>query len=281
MKKASDFDSRNKVGVLAYAFAILMVLLAIGPFFYVVLTALKSPEQIYNIDEIFPSYITLHNFYQVLFRSNFVRYFCNSLFITITTMIICMALAVMASYGLTRYHIYGAGKLKLAVLMTRMFPGILLCIPFYIIMRHLNLVDSYLGLIMMYCSFTLPFAVWNTCAFFTQMPWELEEAAFIDGCNRFTAFFRVMIHVAKPGLFVTALFCFMSSWDEYMYSMVFINTTLKKTIQVGMKDFIGEYQIDWGKLMAAVTLSLIPVLAFFAFVQKNLITGLSAGAVKG
>lgn len=266
---------------ISYIFIWIMVFLAVMPFIYVVLTALKSSEQIYDPDQIIPTYITLENFRQVLFQSNFVRYFMNSIFITVVTTAICMVLSVMAAYGLTRYYIIGSEKLKMAVLMTRMFPGILLCIPFYIIMKQILLIDSYVGLIMMYCSFTLPFAIWNTCAFFNTIPWELEEAAMIDGCGRLRSFFAVIVHVAKPGLFVTALFCFMSSWDEYMYASIFINTTLKKTIQVGMQDFVGQYSVDWGLLMSAVVISLIPLLLFFALVQKNLVDGLSSGAVKG
>ena len=214
--------------VIAYVFTIVMVFLAVTPFIYVVLTALKTKEQIYDPSQIIPTHITFDNFRHVLFQSNFVRYFMNSIFITLVTTLICMILSVMAAYGLTRYKIAGAGKIKMAVLMTRMFPGILLCIPYYIIMKQLNLIDSYTGLILMYCSFTLPFAIWNTCAFFISIPWELEEAARIDGCSRLTSFFHVIIHVAKPGLFVTALFCFMTSWDEYMYASIFINTTSKK-----------------------------------------------------
>lgn len=266
---------------ISYIFIWIMVFLAVMPFIYVILTALKSSEQIYDPDQIIPTYITLENFRQVLFQSNFVRYFMNSIFITVVTTAICMILSVMAAYGLTRYYIIGSEKLKMAVLMTRMFPGILLCIPFYIIMKQILLIDSYVGLIMMYCSFTLPFAIWNTCAFFNTIPWELEEAAMIDGCGRLRSFFAVIVHVAKPGLFVTALFCFMSSWDEYMYASIFINTTLKKTIQVGMQDFVGQYSVDWGLLMSAVVISLIPLLLFFALVQKNLVDGLSSGAVKG
>lgn len=266
---------------ISYIFIWIMVFLAVMPFIYVILTALKSSEQIYDPDQIIPTYITLENFRQVLFQSNFVRYFMNSIFITVVTTVICMVLSVMAAYGLTRYYIIGSEKLKMAVLMTRMFPGILLCIPFYIIMKQIQLIDSYVGLIMMYCSFTLPFAIWNTCAFFNTIPWELEEAAMIDGCGRLRSFFAVIVHVAKPGLFVTALFCFMSSWDEYMYASIFINTTLKKTIQVGMQDFVGQYSVDWGLLMSAVVISLIPLLLFFALVQKNLVDGLSSGAVKG
>lgn len=267
--------------VLVYLFLIVTVLVSIGPFLYVFLTTLKQPDQVYDPKEIIPTRITLENYYGVLFRSRFVRYFSNSVFVTVTTMAICMILSTMAAYGFSRYRILGANPLKMTILMTRMFPGILLCLPFYIIMKKLGLIDSYVGLIMMYCSFTLPFAIWNTCAFFSQLPWELEEAAFIDGCSRLSAFFRVMIHVAKPGLFVTALFSFMTNWDEYMYAMTFISTPEKKTIQVGMKDFVGEYGTEWGMMMTAVTLSLIPVFIFFAIVQKHLVTGLSSGAVKG
>lgn len=193
--------------VVAYIFTIVMVFLAVTPFIYVVLTALKTKEQIYDLSQIIPTHITFDNFRQVLFQSNFVRYFMNSIFITLVTTLICMILSVMAAYGLTRYRIVGAGKIKMAVLMTRMFPGILLCIPYYIIMKQLNLIDSYIGLILMYCSFTLPFAIWNTCAFFISIPWELEEAARIDGCSRLKSFFHVIIHVAKPGLFVVLPLC--------------------------------------------------------------------------
>jgi ABC-type glycerol-3-phosphate transport system permease component len=267
--------------LIVYVFLITMVFSAVAPFAYVVLTALKSSEQVYNRDQILPTYITFNNFYQVFFNSRFIRYFLNSVLIAVATTCICLVLSIMAAYGFTRYHILGNLKLKLSILFTRMFPGILLCIPYYIIMQKLRLIDSHAGLILLYCSFTLPFAIWNICAFFEQVPWDLEEAAFIDGCNRVSAFFSVIIHVVKPGIFVTALFTFLSSWDEFMYSMIFISTPHKKTIQVGMKDFIGQYSVDWGRLMAAVTLSLIPVIIFFALVQKRLVTGLSAGAVKG
>ena len=157
--------------------------------------------------------------------------------------------------------------------MTRMFPGILLCIPYYIIMKQLNLIDSYIGLILMYCSFTLPFAIWNTCAFFISIPWELEEAARIDGCSRLKSFFPCDYSLWLSRDFVTALFCFMTSWDEYMYASIFINTTLKKTIQVGMQDFVGQYSVDWGLLMSAVVISLIPILIFLCIGAEESGTG--------
>ena len=152
--------------LVAYVFTIAMVFLAVIPFIYVVLTALKTKEQIYDPSQIIPTHITFDNFRQVLFQSNFVRYFMNSIFITLVTTLICMILSVMAAYGLTRYRIVGAGKIKMAVLMTRMFPGILLCIPYYIIMKQLNLIDSYVGLILMYCSLPCLLPYGNLCIFY-------------------------------------------------------------------------------------------------------------------
>ncbi len=267
--------------LIIYIFLILMVLISVGPFVYVVLTAFKTQEQIYDPSQIIPTYVSFDNFVKVLFHSNFIRYFINSFFVSAVTTGICVVLSVMASYALSRYEIIGADKIKMSILMTRMFPGVLLCIPFYIIMKQLNLIDTHSGLILLYCSFTLPFAIWRTNALFSGIPWELEESARIDGCSRLGAFFHVIIPVARPGLFVNMLFCFMSAWEEYMYASIFINTPLKKTIQVGMKDFVGQYTIEWGLLMTAVTLSLIPVILFFAMVQNNLVGGLAEGSVKG
>ena len=197
----------------AYGFIALVLLVSLGPFLYVILTALKTADQIYDVSELFPSHITFDNFYNVIFKSRFIRYFFNSIFVASVTTILCMVLSLMAAYGLTRYEILGARKIKMGILMTRMFPSILLCIPFYTIMRQLRLIDSYFGLIAMYCSFVLPFAIWNTCAFYMSIPWDLEEAARIDGCSRFYAYRKIIFPLLKPGMFVTALFCFMSIWD--------------------------------------------------------------------
>ena len=192
-----------------------------------------------------------------------------------------MLLSIAAAYGFCRYKIFGSIQMKLGILFTKMFPGVLLSIPYYVIMKNMGLIDSHLGLIIINCSFALPFAVWNMCTFFTQIPWEIEESALIDGCNRFSSFTKVIFPIAKPGISATSLYCFLLSWDEFMYANTFINSTLKKTIQVGIRDYVGEYSTEWGPLMASVVLSLIPVLIFFVMVQDNLVGGLSAGAVKG
>ena len=265
----------------AYIVAAGTAFIGIIPFLWVLLSSVKTNSQIRDVHELLPKSITLENFSSVLFKSHFPVYFLNSAWVALVTTFVCLVFAVLAAYGLTRYKIFGAFHIKISVLFTRMFPGVLLSVPYYIIMQRLRLINTHTGLIVIYCSFTLPFAMWNIAAFFHQIPWDLEEAAFIDGCNRFTAFVRIILPVARPGIFATGLYCFLAAWDEYMYAGIFINSTAKKTLQVGIRDFIGEYATDWGSLMAAVVIGLVPVLVFFGLVQKNLVGGLSAGAVKG
>lgn len=264
-----------------YLFAAAVSLSAIVPLLYVFLTSVKTSGQIYDVNQIIPTSLTLENYINVLYKAKFLTYFRNSLIVAVSTTLICMLLSICAGYGMTRYRIRGSQKLKMGILYTRMFPSVLLALPYYVIMRSLNLGDSLLGLILIYSSFTLPFTIWNMQTFFQQLPWELEEAACIDGASRTTALFRVILPLARPGIIATSLFSFMTCWDEYMYANLFISSTSKKTISLGIQSFIGEYSTDWGSLMAATVIAMIPIIIFFVFAQKNLVGGLSAGAVKG
>ena len=210
--------------IFLYVMASLIAICSVLPFVWVLMTSLKVPEQIYDINQIIPKYITLDNFKQVLFHSNFVIYFLNSAFISIVVTIISMVLAIMAAYGFCRYRIAGAERIKMSILFTKMFPGVLLSIPYYVIMKKMGLVDTHLGLIIINCSFVLPFAVWNMCTFFLQIPWDVEESALIDGCSRFQSFVRVIFPMAKPGISATTLYCFLMSWgasfSRHIYSIV-------------------------------------------------------------
>ena len=264
-----------------YVFVTLVSLSAIVPLLYVLLTSLKTSGQIYDVNQIVPTSFTLENYINVLYKAKFLTYFRNSVIVAVCTTVVCMVLSICAGYGMTRYRVRGSQKLKMGILYTRMFPSVLLALPYYVIMRNLDLGDSLLGLILIYCSFTLPFTIWNMQTFFRQLPWELEEAACIDGASRTTALFRVILPMARPGIIATGLFSFMTCWDEYMYANLFISSTSKKTISLGIQSFIGEYSTDWGSLMAATVIAMVPIIIFFVVAQKNLVGGLSAGAVKG
>lgn len=264
-----------------YFIAILVTVISCFPFLHILLTSLKSEDQIYRVSEIFPSSITPDNFIRVVVKANFLNYFKNSAVVAAATTLVCITLATLAAYGFCRFNIVGSRKLRMGILYTRMFPGILLSIPYYTVMRQLGLTNSLVGLVIIYCSFSLPFCIWNLRAYFEAMPWEVEESAFIDGASRFKAFLLVVMPLAKPGILATSLLAFISSWEEFMFANLFITSTSKKTVQLGVYSFIGEYSTDWGGLMAAAVISLIPVIIFFAIVQKNLVSGITAGAVKG
>ncbi len=264
-----------------YIGLVIVAIFSIFPLLYVLLTSLKNPDQIFDASQILPSSITFDNFKNVIVQANFMLYFSNSLIVAVSTTLISMLLSISCAYGMTRFRIFGAQKIKMAILYTRMFPAILLSVPFYVIMRNLELSDTLSGLIFIYCSFTLPFCIWNMQTFFSKLPWDLEEAASIDGASRFRSLFTVMLPIARPGIVATSLFAFMNSWDEFMFANLFISSTDKKTISLGIQSFIGEYSTDWGGLMGAAVISLIPIIIFFAFAQKSLVGGLSAGAVKG
>ena len=267
--------------IVTYTLAVIIVCVAVIPFIWVILTSLKSDEQIYMASEIIPSYVSIANYFTVLKESYFVRYFLNSTYISFIVTLFSVVISMAAAYGFCRYHVFGTAKVKMGILFTKMFPGVLLAVPYYVVMKNLRLIDSHLSLIIIDCSFALPFAVWNLCSFFNQIPWDIEESALVDGCSRFTAFRKVIFPIAKPGIAATSMYCFLMGWDEYMYASTFINSPIKKTIQVGIRDYIGEYSTAWGPMMAAVVLSLIPIIILFLLVQKNLVGGLTSGAVKG
>lgn len=273
--------SKKAERFIKYALLLIIVIVSVFPLFWVLITSLKTQLQIFSVDEIFPKSVTLENYYNVLVKANFLMYFKNSVIVAVSATVISMVLSVSCAYGLTRFRIKGGHKIKMAILYTRMFPAILLSLPYYVIMRTLHLSDSLLGLIIIYCSFTLPFCIWNTQTFFEKLPWDIEEAACIDGAGRCRALLSVMLPIARPGIVATSLYSFMMSWDEFMFANLFITSTDKKTISLGIQSFIGEYSTDWGSLMAAAIISLIPIIIFFVFAQKSLVGGLSAGAVKG
>jgi multiple sugar transport system permease protein len=189
-------------------------------------------------------------------------------------------LSTLAAYGLYRLRLPGRTLLFRVILVTYAFPGVLLLIPLYGMLSSLHLIDRLVALVVVNVTFTAPFAVWMLQAFFSTIPDELEEAAALDGANRLQILVRVVLPLAAPGVASVAIFAFITSWTEYMFASVLILSDANRTVPVGLAGIIGQYQVDWGLLLAGATLTMLPVLILFGFVGRNFIEGLTAGAIK-
>jgi ABC-type glycerol-3-phosphate transport system permease component len=270
----------KRAGILAHLAAAVAIVVAAAPFLWMILTSLKTPPEIIGTETgILPHSLYLQN-YKNLFDTEFIAYFVNSGLIAIATTAIALTVAILAGYGFARFRFVGNRPLLLVVVCAQMFPAVLLAIPLYKIMRTLGLLDSRPGLVLVYVTFALPFCIWMMRNYFLGMSVEIEEAALIDGCNRFTALWRVVLPPALPGVAAASAFCIILVWDEYLYANTFIDTDSKRTLSVGLATLMGQYTTDWGRLMAAAVLMTIPIVVIFAFLQRFL-THIAGGGVKG
>ncbi|MBA2452354.1 MAG: carbohydrate ABC transporter permease [Chloroflexia bacterium] len=256
--------------------------LILVPFLWMVSTSLKDPVEVVLRDPtILPRTFEVENYGRVFSRGRFGDYFLNSIMVSTATTLICVTLATLSGYAFARYRLPGGKPLLFGILATQMFPEILLAIPLYVLLRNLGLLDSLLGLILVYTTFALPFCVWMLRNYFMAIPRDLDDAAIVDGATRLQALRTVILPVAVPGIIATALFSFILSWNEFFYANTFISTRDRQTVSVGLQSLIGEFTTDWGLLMAGAVVTTAPVVAVFFFVQRFLTQGLAAGAVKG
>lgn len=256
--------------------------LILAPFLWMLSTSLKDPAEVVLRDPtIIPRSFAIENYFDVFRRGNFGRYFINSVVVSLAVTIISVAIATLSGYAFARYRLPGGKAILLGILATQMFPAILLAIPLYILIRNLGLLDSLLGLILVYTSFALPFCVWMLRNYFLTIPRDLDESAMVDGATRLQALRSVVLPVAMPGIAATGIFSFILSWNEFLYANTFISSANLRTLPVGLQSLIGEFTTDWGMLMAGAVVTTIPVVAIFFFVQRRLTQGLAAGAVKG
>lgn len=230
---------------------------------------------------IIPSSFTFENFVFVANNSPFPIYFLNSVIVSVGTSIIVTALAAAVGYALSRFRFRGKKVLLALLLITQLFPLVMVIAPIYRLLAPLGLTDNLFGLIIVYTAFNLPFASFLMATFLDGIPAELEQAAMIDGCTRLGALVRVILPLSLPGIGATLGFVFTAAWSELLLALMLISTETSKTFAVGLITFIGRSGVDWGQMMAAATLALIPPAIFFALIQRYLIAGLTAGAVKG
>ena len=253
-----------------------------APFLWMLVTSLKGPQELaLQYPTLIPRHPDPGNYARVLVRAGFGRYFLNSALVAVATTLISVALAALAGYAFARFRLPGGKALLLGILATQMFPGILLAIPLYGLLRDLHLLDSLPGLVLVYTTFALPFCVWMLRNSFLTVPRELEESALVDGCSRLGALWRVVLPVALPGIAATAIFSFILAWNEFLYANTFISSAEKRTLALGLQSLIGEFTTDWGLLMAGAVVTTVPLVLAFLAIQRRLTQGLAAGAVKG
>jgi multiple sugar transport system permease protein len=254
----------------------------LGPMYWIAVTAFKSENQVVMRDnDLWPTPWTLDQFGALFTEQPFGRWYLNTLMVSAASTAVALLCAALGGYALARLRFRGAQGFTVTVLLTYVMPGALLFIPLYQLLIGARLTDSLWSLVLTYPTFTLPFAMWLLTGYFASIPVDLEEAALVDGCTRVQAFRRVVLPLARPGLLAVALFTLTNAWNEFLFAFVFITKDDYKTLPVGMQSMIAGDVVPQGQLAAASLLVSIPVVVMYAFGQRFLTEGLTAGAVKG
>jgi len=252
------------------------------PIFWIVVTAIKPASAIIERPiRYIPRQPTLIHFFKVWNETNFPIYFLNSVAVSVVTGLFTVGAAMFGGYSLARFRYRGKGSVLMFFLLTQMFPFVLLTIPLYVIFSRFGLIDTRAALIVAYTAFNVPFCTIMMQGFFEGVPPSIEECAMVDGAGLMQTLFRITFPLVLPGIAATFIFAFIFAWNELLLAVMFINSEALKTIPVGLNGFIQKYNILWGQMSAAGTMALIPALLLFFFAQKQLVKGLTLGAVKG
>lgn len=275
--------NRKLLLVGAHRIAILLfVLFALFPIFWLVKVSVTPNDLLYSEGvRLWPSRMTFDHFSHVLNNSSFPLFFRNSLIVSGSTAIIVTLLASLSGYALSRFNFRAKYWIVALMLLTQMFPLVMLIAPIYKIMAPLGLTNSLIGLIIVYSAFNVPFATFLMQSFFDGIPKDLEEAAKIDGATQFMAFRQIILPLTLPGIAATLGFVFTAAWSELLFALMLISGNDSATFPVGLLSFFSKFSVDFGQMMAAGVLALIPACLFFFLIQRYLVQGLTAGAVKG
>jgi multiple sugar transport system permease protein len=275
-------NARTLAIVIAYVILIALLFFALAPVALMIGTAFKPNVEIFQVPPRWlPRAPTLSNFQKVMFNSGIPRYALNSVIIATLMTFTALVLGTMAGYGFSRFKFRGNRALSLFMLLGQLIPLIALIVPFFQIFDAVGLLDTKIGIALAHLTTALPLVTWMSASYFSTIPAELDEAAIIDGCTRMQALRKVVLPVALPGIISIALFAFLMSWNEFVLASVLTNTDNSKTLPIGLSEFATMFTVDWGSTMAAALLMTVPVVAVFLLFQKQFVSGLSAGAVKG
>ncbi|MEA2559880.1 MAG: arabinogalactan oligomer / maltooligosaccharide transport system permease protein [Acidobacteriota bacterium] len=279
-----------------HIFVLIMVIVTLYPVLFVITIAFSGGQTL-SIADLpqdptigdrlrailpWPEQVSTENFRSLFADQPFARWLLNSIVISLATTVVGVFLASTAAYAFSRFRFPGRRAGLMMFLVSQMFPATLMLIPLYIlIVQVLGLESSYVGLVLMYAQTAIPLCVWMMKGYFDTIPKELEESALIDGASQSTIFFRIVLPLAKPAVAVTALFSFMTAWNEFVQAATFMNKEQMYTAPVGLRFFVSGFSEQWGYFAAGSIIAAIPVVVLFLFLQKYLVSGLTAGAVKG
>lgn len=264
---------------------VLLTLFTVVPLYVMITTAMKPLGDVQNDFTWIPTHITLQPFIDMWSTVPLGQYFVNSLVVCTVATVFSLIIATFAAYGVSRWNFRGKNVFTTAVLSTQMFPGVLFLLPLFLIFTNLGnalgiqLVGSWLGLIITYLTFTLPFSIWMLAGYFETIPRELDEAAMVDGSGPMGALFRVILPSARPGLVAVGIYSFMTAWGEVLFASVMTNGN-GQTLAVGLQQYSTQTNVYWNQIMAASLVVSIPVVVAFLIVQRQFVAGLTAGAVK-
>ena len=264
-----------------HAVLLVFVALAVYPALNVVSVSLRPANQLLSTDlSLIPDDWTLDSYRALFTEQPFLVWLRNSLLVSVAVTALGVALAAIGGYALSRFRFTGRQFSMLAILTTQMFPATMLLLPIYVLLARLHLINTFLGLLVFYTATALPFCLWQMKGFYDTIPVSLEEAARIDGCSRWTTFYRVALPLAVPGLVITALFSFMTAWSEYIVAAQVLQDEDRFTLPVGLKSFQADMSTEWGLYASASILVSIPVVIVFVMLSRYLVSGLTVGAVK-
>jgi arabinogalactan oligomer / maltooligosaccharide transport system permease protein len=270
--------------VVTHTILIVACAVVLYPVLWVVKMAL-SPSQAFSMSlNPLPTEVTLSNFEHLMFKESgglFFRQLFNSVVVAAATTVVGVLLSCTAAYAFSRFRFPGRTVGLASFLITQMFPGVVMAIPLYILLDNLSLLNSLTGLILVYSTTSVPFCVWMLKGYFDTIPRDLEEAAIMDGASQWVIFTKVILPLARPAIVVTALFSFMTAWNEFILAATFLSDESMFTLPVVLQRFVGDYSTQWGYFAAGAIVVSVPVMALFFKLQKYLVGGLTAGAVKG
>ena len=267
--------------LISHIYLLLLCFFAIFPLLWIIISSIKGKGELTgNPTAFLPKVVTLEYYRHVIFDLGFIVNIRNSVIISLATTGIAITISALAAYGIVRFFPKIGTLMSKVLVTTYIFPPILLAIPYSIVMAKLGLTNTRIGLVLVYLSFSIPYAVWLLVGFFKTVPIGIEEAAKIDGANKIQVFMQVVIPLVAPGIVATAIYTFINVWNEFLYALILINDTSKMTVAVALRSLNGSEILDWGDMMAASTLVVVPSILFFCLIQNKIAGGLSEGAVK-